>query len=114
MVKGTPSFFSQIESVGPARYLIYLGFILVPLSNTISVVEWHRDPFASMTVTRPDYPVGTSLLLTGLILIFSGPWFASGSFVRRLAVFGITMGVFLFYMIPMAVLFIATGVPLQD
>lgn len=116
MAKGSSEFFSQIESVGPARFAIYLGFILIPLSNAVAVTEWNRDrdPAASATIIRPDYPIGNFLLLTGLTLIFLGPWLARGTFLRRLAVFGITVGVFLVYMVPMTVLFVESGVPFQD
>lgn len=114
MAKESSGFFSHIKSLGLARFVIYLGFILIPLSNTVALAEWNRDPAASMTITRPDYPIGTSLLLTGLALIFLGPWLTRGTLLRRLAVFGITLGVFLVYMVPMTVLFVESGVPFQD
>ena len=114
MAEDSFGIFSNINSVGPARFVIYLGFILVPLSNTVSVAEWNRDPAASMSSARPDYPVGDFLLVTGLLLIFLGPWLARGTFLRRFAVFGITVGSFFVYMIPLTAIFVESGVPFQD
>lgn len=114
MIGWVRNFSSNIKKIGPARFLIYLGFILIPLSNSVSVFKWNRGPEASSMVTRPDYPFGTALLLTGLVLIFLGPWLSKGPFVQRLAVFGITFAVFMIYMIPMTILFVGSGVPFQD
>ncbi len=116
MIGWLRKFSSNLKKVGPARFLIYLGFILVQLSEWVYAFQSDRDPEAfsrSMLNGRPEYPYVEPLFLSGLVLIVLGPWLSKGSFVQRLTVFWITLWVFMLYMIPMGIHLIESGVPLQ-
>lgn len=105
---------SQIERIGTARYLIYLGFILIPLGNLVDLFAWNRDPSPPSLYMRPSYPVGGALGIIGIVLVFVGPWVSKGRFMQRLSVFGMTCAIFFLFMIPMTILLVLTGVPFQD
>ncbi len=98
-----------------ARYFIYLGFACIPLANTVAVIFWSLDESdRGHSYFRPAYAAGNILLIVGMGLVLISPWFTTGSFGKRLQVWLITGLCFPIFMIPMALLFLATGVPVGD
>lgn len=98
----------------PARYFIYLGFILFPFANLVSVVVWALDPAANPAANRPEYPIANCLMVSGLALVLIAPWFLPHRFGTRFAIWALTLVAFLIYLIPLYLLWISTGVYIRS
>ena len=105
----------KINSIITAKQLTCMGFLLIPISNMIVVLEWWIDKGGYPGKIRYEsYPIGNFMMFIGILLIFVSPWLSTESFKKRFLTWIGICFLFILYMIPMILLFFRTGTPFQD